>query len=75
MQLTVAADLLTFHESVAVPTRVFPVDADTVQVTSEDEGEGERRQTTRTLRLTDDGARLEVAEQEGAPSVRVRCVS
>ncbi|WP_158238387.1 MULTISPECIES: hypothetical protein [Luteimonas] len=71
--LTVAADALRFHESIAVPTAVEPVGDDAIRVTSDDAGEGEQWTATRTLRLEDGDETLVVAGADGASMRRVRC--
>jgi len=73
MGLVVAADRLTFHESIATPTVIEPLDAGAVRVVADYEGEGQQWSTEQTLRLTEGGDRLviEVAEQDGVS--RVRC--
>lgn len=69
--VTVAAGSLRFHESMAVPTAVERVDGDTVRVTADYQGEGQRWSAVRTLELLD-GDRLAITA-EGDRIERVRC--
>lgn len=73
LALTIAPDRMVFHESTAMLTDVDPVDARTVRVSLDFEGEGERWQAIRTLRLDAEGGTLIVDAPDGAAPPRVRC--
>ena len=71
--LTVSADELRFHESVAVPRRVDTLDADSIRVESDYDGEGRQWTATQVLRLSDGDAALQVDGPDGASMTRIRC--
>ena len=75
MGLVVAADRLTFHESIATPTVIEPLDGNAVRVVADYEGEGQQWSAEQTLRLEGGGDRLviEGAERDGVS--RVRCAN
>lgn len=73
MALHIEPGRLRFHESIATPTSVRPLDDDAVRSELAFEGEGEVWQDTRILRLETDGT-LTVADEDGAAATRrVRC--
>ena len=71
--LTVSADELRFHESIAVPRRVDRLDADSIRVESDYDGEGQQWTATQVLRLSDGDATLQVDGPDGASMTRIRC--
>ena len=71
--LTVSADELRFHESIAVPRRVDRLDADSIRVESDYDGEGQQWTATQVLRLSDGDAALQVDGPDGASMTRIRC--
>ena len=71
--LTVSADELRFHESIAVPRRVDRLDADSIRVESDYDGEGRQWTATQVLRLSDGDAALQVDGPDGASMTRIRC--
>ena len=71
--LAISADALRFHESIAVPRSVETLDADSIRVESDYEGEGQQWTATQVLRLSDGDASLQVDGPDGASMTRVRC--
>lgn len=71
--LVVSAQELRFHESVAVPRSVETLDADSIRVASDFEGEGQQWTATQVLRLSNGDASLQVDGPDGASMTRVRC--
>ena len=71
--LTVSADELRFHESIAVPRRVDTLDADSIRVESDYEGEGQQWTATQVMRLSNGDATLQVDGPDGASMTRIRC--
>ena len=71
--LTISADELRFHESIALPRSVETLDADSIRVESGYEGEGQQWTATQVLRLSNGDASLRVDGPDGASMTRVRC--
>ena len=71
--LTISVDELRFHESIAVPRSVETLDADSIRVESDYEGEGQQWTATQVLRLSNGDASLRVDGPDGASMTRVRC--
>ena len=71
--LAISADALRFHESIAVPRSVETLDADSIRVESDYEGEGQQWTATQVLRLSNSDASLHVDGPDGASMTRVRC--
>ncbi|OHE83744.1 MAG: hypothetical protein A2579_07345 [Lysobacterales bacterium RIFOXYD1_FULL_69_11] len=72
-RLTISADELRFHESIAVPRSVETLDADSIRVESDYAGEGQQWTATQVLRLSNGDASLQVDGPDGASMTRVRC--
>ena len=71
--LTISADELRFHESIAVPRSVETLDADSIRVESDYEGQGQQWTATQVLHLSNGDASLRVDGPDGASMTRVRC--
>jgi hypothetical protein len=72
LRLTVEADAMRFHESVAHVRAVSPVEDGSLDIVADWQGEGQSWQATRRLGLSKDGRTLTVSG-EGTSAVRVRC--
>lgn len=72
MALRVEPGALRFHESIATPTSVLPLDDDAVRVAADYEGEGQTWTAYRLLRL-DGPDTLFVGDDAGDGVSRVRC--
>ncbi|MEF3081630.1 hypothetical protein V3391_05315 [Luteimonas sp. SMYT11W] len=72
MALRLEPGALRFHESIATPTSVLPLDNDAVRVTADYEGEGQTWTAERLLRL-DGPDTLFVGDDAGEGVSRVRC--
>lgn len=72
LRLTVEADALRFHESVAHVRAVAPAGARSLDVVADWQGEGQSWQATRRLALSEDGRTLTVSG-EGTSAARTRC--
>jgi uncharacterized membrane protein len=72
--LVIAGRELRFHESIAVPAKVGMVDADTLRLTANHEGEGERWTSEQTLQLSGNDT-LTITGPGDTRFQRIRCAA
>ncbi len=73
MQLTVAANSVTFYESEAQLSAITQTAPRTITAQHGFSGEGEQWEETLAYELSEDGDRLTVTTPEGSMSIRMRC--
>ncbi|WP_299328781.1 hypothetical protein [Parasphingopyxis sp.] len=73
MRLDIAADLITYYESAAIPMTVTETEPGALTVVHSFSGEGEEWEETLAYELSEDGDRLTVHSPDGSMSIRMRC--